>query len=208
MILLRWLIRWENVRARTAMCLRKERLLRWYKALPVSGAAWMWDFHGFSMLLWKDTFAGSLFCWWRWLCDPQQGGVARGASLFHLQPIAPKCAGKLNIRFWPPLKIQFSFSWFPLPQPALQAAYSAYPGSSVPWDARHTSKKNRSHCLQQSLVPNQMIIWLCLLFNLPQYLQFASSLLPSKLPGKVRSQRGRLLCTEHNPEEVKFPVLQ
>ena len=93
MILLRWLIRWENVRARTAMCLRKERLLRWYKALPVSGAAWMWDFQGFSMLLWKDTFAGSLFCWWRWLCDPQQGGVTRGAALFHLQPIASKCAG-------------------------------------------------------------------------------------------------------------------
>ena len=47
MFLIRWLIRWENVRARTAMCLRKERLLRWYRALPVSGAAWMWDFQGF-----------------------------------------------------------------------------------------------------------------------------------------------------------------
>ena len=53
-----------------------------------------------------------------------------------------------------------------------------------------------------------MIIWLCLLFNLPEYLQFAAPLLPSKLPGKVRSQRGRLLCTEHNSEEVEFPVLQ
>ena len=109
---------------------------------------------------------------------------------------------------WPLLKIRFSFSWFPLPQPALRAAYSTYPGSNVPWDARHTSKKKRLHCLWHSLVPNQMIRLFCLLFNLPQYLQFASPLLPSKLPGKVRSQRGRLLCTEHNPEGVKFPVLQ
>ena len=219
MILLRWLIRWENVRARTAMCLRKERLLRWCKSityfrrcLEVRFSAQFMElgmiFKVFKCFFEKIHFAGSLFCWWRWLCDPQQGGVTRGAALFHLQPIASKCAGfhAHDVdHYWKSdfLSVDSLSHNLPSKLHTQHTLAAMSPGMLV------TQVSKIGFIVYNNLLyPTRWLDGSVCFLTFPQNLQFASALLPSKLPGKVRSQRGRLLCTEHNPEGVKFPVLQ
>ena len=95
----------------------------------------------------------------------------------------------------------FNISWSLHPSTALQTVCSSFLGSNVPWGVHHTS----THHLNTTLTPT----WSPRRFGSDKNLQFATTLLPPVLPGKVCTGRRRPCClsANHRPKGVQIPPM-